>query len=86
MPNEGKISFTTKGKTLYAILPNWPGKEVVIPALAKNKNGGKVANVDLLGHSGALKYSQDETGLHVTMPDEKPCDYAFTLEITGLEL
>ena len=86
MPNEGKVWFTANGKTLYAILSNWPGKEAVIPALAKNKIGGKVASVNLLGHSGALKYSQDETGLHVTMPDEKPCDYAFALEITGLEL
>ncbi len=55
MPNEGKVWFTANGKTLYAILSNWPGKEAVIPALAKNKIGGKVASANLLGHSGALK-------------------------------
>ena len=82
---DGKIRFTTKGKTLYAISLGWPGKEAVIPALAKGKVAGKIEKIILLGHTGALKFSQDESGLHVTMPDEKPCDYAFALEITGLE-
>jgi alpha-L-fucosidase len=83
---EDKIRFTTKGKTLYAITLGWPGKEAIIPALAKGKVAGKVEKINLLGHAGALEFSQDESGLQVTMPDEKPCDYAFALEIAGLEL
>jgi alpha-L-fucosidase len=81
-----KIRFTTKGKTLYAISLGWPGKEMFIPALAKGKADGKIEKVSLLGRTGALEFSQDEIGLHVTMPEVKPCDYAFALEITGLEL
>ena len=83
---EEKIRFTTKGKTFYAISLGWPGKEMVIPALAKGKVAGKVEKINLLGHAGALEFSQDESGLHVTMPEEKPCDHAFALEITGLEI
>ena len=83
---EDKIRFTTKGKTLYAISLGWPGKEAVIPALAKSNVAGKIEKINLLGHAGALEFSQDENGLRVTMPEAKPCDYAFALEITGLEL
>jgi alpha-L-fucosidase len=84
--SEGNLRFTTKGNILYAIALGWPGKEVVIPALAAGKVAGRIEKVNLLGHAGALAFSQGGDGLHVTMPDEKPCDYAFSLEITGLEL
>jgi hypothetical protein len=33
-----------------------------------------------------LEFSQDETGLKVKLPIEKPCDFAYTLKITGLKL
>jgi len=56
----------------------------LIPVLAKGK-AGKIEKINLLGHNGDLQFSQDESGLRVTMPDEKPCDYAFALKITGLE-
>jgi alpha-L-fucosidase len=82
---DGKVRFTTKSKMLYAILLDWPGKEVVVPALAKGKVTSKIEEINLLGHAGALEFSQDENGLHVTMPEVKPCDHAFSLEITGLE-
>jgi hypothetical protein len=59
---------------------------MLIPALAKGKVAGQIEKINLLGHAGALEFSQDESGLHVTMPDEKPCDFAFALEITGLEM
>lgn len=44
---------------------------------------GRVKSVTLLGREGNLEFTQDETGLKVTMPAEKPCDYAFALKITG---
>jgi alpha-L-fucosidase len=83
---EDKIRFTTKGKLLYAITLGWPGKEVVIPALAKGKVVGKIEKATLLGHAGALEFVQDENGLRVTMPEQKPCDHAFALEISGIKL
>ena len=70
--------FTTKGKTLYAFCMGWPEKEVVIKQATD-----KVRNVELLGFKGKLKWSQDEAGLKVQMPAQKPSDYAVTLKIVG---
>jgi hypothetical protein len=36
----------------------------------------------MLGVRGKLKFVRDETGLHLTLPDKKPCDIAFALKIT----
>lgn len=83
---DGKIRFTTKGDTLYAIALGWPGEEVVIPSLANDKVSGKIEKVNLLGHKGALEFTQDETGLKVRLPTEKPCEHAFALEVSGLKL
>jgi alpha-L-fucosidase len=84
---EGRIRFTTKGDTLYAILLGWPTNGVNIAALSTtNSSIGKVSGVELLGHNGALEFSQDESGLKIKPSAEKPCDYAYSFKITGLKL
>jgi alpha-L-fucosidase len=40
--------------------------------------------VELLGFAGKLQWTQDEKGLTVQLPPEKPCDHAYALKITGL--
>ena len=81
------IRFTTRGDTLYAIFMAWPGEQAVVTSLATGATPtGKIEKVELLGHKGALEFSQDAIGLKVKMPSEKPCDYAFALKITGLKL
>jgi alpha-L-fucosidase len=81
------IRFTRHGDTLFAIVMSWPGEEAVIASLASGKAPpGKIEKVELLGHSGALAFSQDAAGLHVKFPAEKPCDFAYALKITGLKL
>jgi alpha-L-fucosidase len=79
------VRFTTKGSTLYAFVMGWPEREAVIPALALGgKLGvGKILNVDLLGHKGKLKFTQDETALKVELPAQKPSDYAITFRVAG---
>jgi alpha-L-fucosidase len=72
------VRFTARGGTLYAFVMGWPEREVVIKSLA---SPGKVANVELLGFKGKLQWSQDESGLKVAMPAEKPCDHAIALKI-----
>jgi alpha-L-fucosidase len=78
--------FTVKGDTLYAIALAWPGESAVIKSLSTADAGGKITGVTMLGHQGELEFSQDETGLKVKLPAEKPCDFAYTLKITGLKL
>ena len=60
---------------------------VTIKSLAKDAPvKGKVKKVELLGHIGPLKFTQDGDGLKVTFPTEKPCDFVYALKITGLKL
>ncbi len=57
---------------------------VTIAALAKDKTpSGTIQKVELLGHAGALEFTQDSEGLKVKMPADKPGDYAVALRITG---
>jgi alpha-L-fucosidase len=82
------IRFTTRGDTLYATVMNWPGDtQVNITSLAKGQPvQGKVKKVELLGHAGPLKFTQDAEGLKVTFPGERPCNFVYALKITGLKL
>ena len=41
---------------------------------------------ELLGHQGMLEFSQDESGLKINLPADKPCDYAYSFKITGLKM
>jgi alpha-L-fucosidase len=45
---------------------------------------GTVRKVRLLGGQDRLPFSRDREGLHITLPLQKPCKYAFALKITGL--
>ncbi|WP_183557537.1 alpha-L-fucosidase [Mucilaginibacter sp. SP1R1] len=90
--NEGKgkpfgaedIRFTTKGKTLYAIMMGWPAdKAALVKKLAADGNIGKVEAVSLLGYHDKLNFKQAANGLSVQLPDEAPCKDAFVLKIHG---
>jgi len=92
-PNEGKkpdlgaddIRYTTKGKSMYAFVQGWPGTEIVLPALgtASAQSPAKVQAVSLLGGPAKLKFTQEATGLRVTLPDQKPgsSDIGITLKL-----
>jgi alpha-L-fucosidase len=75
--------FTTKGSALYAFVMGWPGKEASIPALALGGPNSvpRVRNVELLGHKGRLKWTQDAAALKVELPEAKPSDHAVTFKI-----
>ena len=78
-----EVRFTTKGKNLYAFVMGWPEKEAVVKALSTNSSVApfKVTNVELLGFKGKVKWTQDEKGLTVQMPQQKPSDHAITLKV-----
>lgn len=82
------IRFTSKGDTLYAIALAWPENgKVIIKSLGTNSPLSKpeIKTVELLGSKTALKWSRDADGLHIQMPAEKPCDYAFALKINPVD-
>ncbi|MBU6400498.1 MAG: alpha-L-fucosidase [Verrucomicrobia bacterium] len=82
------LRFTTRSNTLYAITLAWPGRQVTIGSLGSTSPlvEGNVRSIHLLGHKGKLKWSRSPTGLSVDLPEQRPCDYAVTLKITGLKL
>ena len=90
--NEGKgkpfgakdVRFTTKGKTLYAIVLGWPeDKTVLMKKLAGGAGVGTVGAVGLLGSNDKLDFRQTASGLYVQVPDRAPCKDAFVLKIEG---
>jgi alpha-L-fucosidase len=46
----------------------------------------KISSIRLLGSKAKLQWTQTPEGLAVTMPAQKPCDYAVTLRIEGKNL
>jgi alpha-L-fucosidase len=76
--------FTTKGGILYAIEMEWPTDgEAVIQTLASGKTGARnVSSVSLLGHDGALPFTQKADGLHIQLPAANPGKYAYAYKIS----
>jgi alpha-L-fucosidase len=78
------IRFTTRGKTLYAVVMGWPedGK-VEIKSLGKKTGNwpGEITSVRLLGSDSRLKFVQGEEALAVSLPAVRPCEHALALEI-----
>jgi alpha-L-fucosidase len=81
----GDVRFTTQGDTLYAFVMGWPEYQTVIRPLATDTalRVGKIQNVELLGFDGKLVWSQDNSGLKIMMPAERPCEYAVGFKVTG---
>jgi alpha-L-fucosidase len=78
------VRYTTKGKTLYAFVMGWPGRQAVIPSLATNAahGVGKIQNVELLG-AGKVSFTQDESALKVQIPEQQPSEHAIAFKIVG---
>ena len=71
-----------KGNVLYAITLAWPGEQAVITSLAGGKPAsGKVKSVTLLGSKEKLAFSQDEAGLRIKLPTQKPGNYGYVFKI-----
>jgi alpha-L-fucosidase len=83
------VRFTTKGNTLYAFFMGWPSaqQQVAIRPLSTNSEQkiGNIENVELLG-AGKVEFTRDEEGLKITLPQQKPCEHAYTLKISGSNL
>jgi alpha-L-fucosidase len=72
--------FTKKDAVLYAIALTWPGEQATITSL--NSTESQVNQVQMLGVDGFLSFTQDQAGLKVRLPAQKPCHYAYVFKIT----
>ncbi len=79
------IRFTSRWKTVYAIVLDWPAeRELVIKTLTTNGGPiaqGEIAHVSLLGSDASLDYVHSSEGLRIPLPLRKPCDWAVAFKI-----
>lgn len=78
--------FTAKGATVYAIGMACPtDKKAVIHALGWAHEGASVpvGNIELLGSSGKVTWTQGAQALEVTLPEGAECKYAYALKVTA---
>lgn len=81
-----RFTQSKDGQTLYAIVLQFPADgKVTVRSLADGSENwpGKIGSVRLLGNSGKLKFTRDETGLHVTLPGKPAGAIALALKIRG---
>jgi alpha-L-fucosidase len=73
------VRFMTKGGVLYAFFMGWPEEgSVKIRSLA----GLNVEGAELMGY-GKVEFVQNENGLNVQLPGQKPCEHACGLKVQG---
>ncbi|MCT4587012.1 MAG: alpha-L-fucosidase [Carboxylicivirga sp.] len=77
--------FTSKGEAVYAILPKWPGKKMLI----KDITTAPGAKVSILGLKGNLSYKKKGNGIEIQMPQYDPNwelpDYAYVIKISKVK-
>jgi alpha-L-fucosidase len=73
----GDIRFTRKGNILYAILLEWPGKEITINSL----KGLNIRKLSMLGSDENIQWVQKDDGLVVSLPLNPVSPYANTLKL-----
>ncbi len=78
------IRFTTQGNALYASCLGWPGEEATIKSLNAQSTvrADQISEISMLGSPGTLSWSQDESGLKIRTPSEKPCEHAYVFKIS----
>jgi alpha-L-fucosidase len=76
------IRFTAKGNSVYAICLAWPEKDVLVRALGNAGVPDKaISAVRMLGSKEVIKWRQTNAGLTLSVPEKKPCRYAFVYRI-----
>jgi alpha-L-fucosidase len=77
------IRFTAKGDTVYAITLGVPVKQVRIASLGKRAGyaGRPIRAVHLLGSKAALKWTQGDDALEVTLPEGISIQHSAALKI-----
>lgn len=82
-----QFRFTINNNALYVFGLNSKDTKATIKSLAKSDAlPGKIKKVQLLGVKGNLRFTQDEIGLKVKLPNEKNSEFQYVLKITGLKL
>jgi alpha-L-fucosidase len=79
------VRFTTKGDVLYAFVMGQPEFRTVIRSLATDTalQVGRITGVELVGSGAKLAWTQDQSGLSVSVPADLPTKHAVAFRIRG---
>ncbi|CAN5776241.1 alpha-L-fucosidase [soil metagenome] len=83
--NAADIRFTTKGNTLYAIAMGLPTTNTSINALGKKENNGSIANIEMVGSSEKISWSQKDASLIIKPSKSYPSENAVVYKITFVQ-
>nr|WP_197168204.1 MFS transporter [Neorhodopirellula pilleata] len=77
------IRFTAKSDSLFVIALDWPeSNRLTIKTLSDSNTDLKtIESIKLLGSDNAISWKRDANGLHVNLPEGKPCDFAYVLQV-----
>jgi alpha-L-fucosidase len=78
------IRYTTKGDALYAITLGWPEREFTLRAVQVD-SADPDARVELLGHGVVPHRISAERQLVISLPAQRPGEYAFGFKLTGFK-
>ncbi len=76
------IRFTTKENAFYIIALGWPDDgQVTAESLYSAAEIGTIKKASMLGSDEEIEWSQNENGLTLHFPKEKPCEHAFVFKL-----
>ena len=76
------IRYTVKDNYLYAALLGWPDDGKVLLKSLTRLYPDEIASVCMLGDGRQLDYKLTDDGLLISVPENKPCEYAWVFKIT----
>lgn len=78
------IRFTQKGDALYAIVLDWPDKELTIKSFGKSSGmlDSEITSVSLLGYGTIDEWDVGEDGMTLSLPQNKQGAYAHAFKLT----
>jgi alpha-L-fucosidase len=78
------VRFTIENSVLYATVLGWPASgRLAIKSLGRAARHfrNEITAVELLGFRGKLEWKREESALVITLPGQKPCNFAYSLRI-----
>ena len=68
------IRFTYRDDNLYAVCLGWPDHQTVVISLSNRSDiqADRIQRISMLGSDEELKWSQDDSGLRIMPPSQKP--------------
>jgi len=83
-PRDIRFTQSKDGKTVYAMALSWPeDRKIVIESLkeASQYYPGKIKTVSMIGAQQKIAWKRTAKGLEISLPKDKPCDYAYSFKI-----